>query len=291
MAGPHWFEGGSDDDFGNSLNWDTLAVPLNGEAWGMNHLAQRAIGSGLNQAAKTFSRVVFHPSSRYGINGTLLCNITELRWGASGPQAIISGTVTNTVCDSPGRSAPGLTLNANFTRIEILAGLVKLIGTRTAAAGSRIIVDGRSSGSNEDAQLDIAAATVDLTTNDTKVKLIRGTIQTIAGVDWLSQKGGVFKLGRPLQVDPDTAALLYAECDGGEFQWNSSGQITEIHWGGDHRFGVGNSDLVRTLVTGDMNGECAVDLSGAHNLSITNPIRVNGGTLLAPAGRTLALSG
>lgn len=292
MPGPHWFKGATSGAFDDGTNWDTGLVPATSEAWGMNRLATRDITSGLNQSAKTFSRIVFHPSCVFGIPTALQCNATELRWCGGGAPVFLSGTFTNISCDSPARTSPGLNLDAVFTTLGILAGWVRLIGTRVAAANSRITVSGRKDAGVEDAKLEIHATTVDLTTNDTILSLDNGTIETIANVDRLIQSGGLFRLGRALESgDPDAAALLLADCLGGSMEWNSTGTITEHHAGGDHKFSLNNSDWARTLTTMTMDGECDIDLSNGHNLTVTNPIRQRGGILRPPVGRTLALAG
>lgn len=298
MPGPHWWRGGTDDSFDTGSNWDTGLVPATAEAWGMNHLATRNIGSGLNQAAKTFSRIVFDPLCPYGIPSALSCNATEVRWRGGGTPVYLTGTFTNIFADSAARTAPGLQLDAVFTALDILSGWVTLTGTRVAAAGSRISVSGREGAAPDDAQLSINAGTVDLLTNSTVVTLGNGIIETVASVARLCQASGLFRLGRQLRgqgdalVSPDACVLTLGEALGGSFEWNSTGTITAFHARGKHRFSLGN-DLVRILTTATLGGdpdECVMDLANGHNLTVTNPIRVSGGRLIAPVGRTLAVA-
>jgi len=290
MAGPHWFVGSVSGDFGDGGNWDTGVIPLTAEAWGLNHLTTRAITAGLNQSAKTFSRIVFHPSCAFGVPTALRCNATELRWCGGGEAVYLDGDFENIVCDSPSRTAPGLSVDGAFTMVNILQGLVRLIGAHVAPAASRITVDAPPSAQSDSAILVIDDADLDLVTNETIVKLVHGQIRSVADIERLIQSGGLFDLGTRGAADQH-AALAVADCDGGVLQWNSDGTIGELHAGGDHRFSLNQSDLVRTLGTLTMHGDCLIDLSGGFNLTVTNPIRRSGGTLIPPVGRTIALAG
>ena len=285
MAGPHTFIGSVSGDFANGPDWDTGLVPQNGEAWLMNHRTLRSITSGLNQAAKTFSKVSRHPSCPYGIASavaSLECNITELHDAGSGEPAYVAGTLTNVHVDSPSRTSPGLSLDAIVSSLSMRQGLVELRGTRVLPASSRINVHGVIGADPGECLLRISAATVDLTTNNTLVTVTNGQLETSASIDDLILGSGLVSLN-------DAAALLKGELLGGSLHWNSSGTITEARCAGDHLFTLNNFDLVRTLVTMSMHGSCVVDLSGGFNLSITNPIRRQGGQLIEPFGRTLTV--
>jgi hypothetical protein len=283
MAGPHTFIGGVDGDFGTAGNWDTAAVPVDGEAWGVNHLTEASIDTGLDQSAKTFSRVDIgrgFQGKRIAIDtaSPLLCNITKLTATGAPLAAFFKGTIAEVVADLDNQADDALVLHeCPLSRLNVLAGRVRVTGTVVQPAGA-IFYLGTLGGSEDD--LGAAVLTieedVDLTTNDAKIIQMGGTLYDAVSCDDLVLGGGVFYLG--LNADQDTtyaAALAMFHQTGGLLEWAGDGTIAMGHVAGGH-FSSARFDLAKVLTNLSMYGNGQVDLRNGHNITVTNPIRSMG---------------
>ena len=280
MAGPHTFVGSIDGDFGTAGNFDTGVVPLNGEAWCVNHLTQRSIDSGLDQSAKTFSQVDIGP----GFNGKKIgtgtstpfqCDITKLTVTGAPLESYFKGTITEAVANMENQADDALVLHqCPITRLNVLAGRVRVTGTVEQPAGSVFFL-GSEDASDDDLHKAVLSVeeNVDLTTNNTKIVQMGGTLYDAVSVDDLVLGGGLFYLG--LNADEDTtytAALALFQQTGGQLEWAGDGTIAMGHVAGGY-FVSSKFDMAKTLTNLSMYGNGQVDLRRGHNITFTNPIR------------------
>jgi hypothetical protein len=280
MAGPHTFVGSISGDFSEAGNFDTAAVPLTGEAWGVNHLTQRGIDAGLNQSAKTFSRISidagFKGKAIASDGSPFLCNATKLEVSGSPTGLYFDGTYTDVIARLGNMAEEGLVLDATITRLQVLAGMVRVIGTDEQPASSQWFVGTDDpAGDDRSAQLYVESG-VDLTSNNTKLVQNGGLIDCAASLNDLLLTAGVFNLGWDRVNEQTTAAALALFWQlGGVLNWTGNGTITQGHVGGGI-MDANDYDLVRTLTNLTMYGDGLVDFSQAYNLVLSNPIRVLG---------------
>lgn len=289
-AGPYSFNGSVDGDFNTAANWTPNGVPATAEAFSLNHLAQRALDSNLNQSAKSFAGVVVtedYPFQFGSSANKFQANISSLAFAGGGsPGCYIKGAVTRAAVMAVTTADDVLTIEGSIQVLALRAGKIAVAGSSTQPAGSLWWVGALS---GDEAHYDSSkltiASTVDLATNSTQLQIMGGSISCAANVaGTIAQAGGRFKL-----TDSATAALLLAQA--GLFEWESDGTITMAHVAGSARFDGGAKDPVKTLTNMSVYDDAVADFSRAFNTTFTNPIRRYGNaTLIGPMGRTIAFA-
>lgn len=295
------FIGDVDTDFETAANWRPLVVPVNGDSWQADDRAVNGILLGLDQSAKTFSRVSFDGMKHPIGNSTadpLKCDITALyAHGSEARQIFLQGAVVSCFARLAGANVDGLVIDGAVTNLSLTAGRMRLRGSNTMPTSSRFEVNARARVNGGVPSFDSAILTiedeVDLTTNDTRLVAEQGTIQCNADCDDVVVGNGLFIIGESDAATPVGANMPLVEMFGfgGVCRWlGRDSTLTQAHIHAGRLHTDEEHDYPRTLVNASVWGNGVLDLRTGVNTTFSNAIKKYGGDVFVPDGVSVTIA-